>query len=79
MTSTATGQAPEHADAPYFGYIYRPDGYYHGPDTIADDAALQRYLRATAAPAVRAGREVRITDCLDCLIFHATDGKILWP
>lgn len=71
--------APEHAGAPYFGYIYRRDGYYHAPARIEDDQELQAYLRDKAAPAVRDGREVRITDCLDGLIFHARGGQVLWP
>ena len=45
------------------------------------EAVRSAIIRLTRGPAAAAGliREVRVIDTGDCIVFHARDGKILWP
>jgi hypothetical protein len=64
---------------PLYGYVYNGSGCYHGPELIQDQEALERFRRREVMPALAEKREIRITDILDCLVFHAKNGRILFP
>jgi hypothetical protein len=70
---------------PFRLYIYGPDGLHSGaqwfravpkyPDEeITGTEAMVRALEAFGQ-----GLEVRITDGGDMLVYHAKDGKVLYP
>lgn len=66
-------------------YIYDENGFHRGPQYFRkhvkypseEITSAQAHNRAFVA--VSKGLEVRITDSGDMLVFHAKDGKILYP
>lgn len=70
-------------DYPMYAYIY--DHFYKGEwrwkvkHHIENKEQLGRYMQEDVVRALEAKQEVRITDVLDNLIFHAVGGKIIWP
>ncbi len=65
-------------DFPLRGYLYDRDGLHRGGEWLEDEAALRQFM-VEAEAAMREGREVRVTDALDQLVFHAEHGRIAWP
>jgi hypothetical protein len=71
-------------EAPLALYIFRPDGLHTGAHYIANDAHEDREIapadaRFVAEHNMDAGREIRITNSADHLVFHAKDGKVIYP
>jgi len=64
---------------PLYGYVYNGSGRYLGPELIQDQEALERFRRREVMPALAEKREIRITDILDFLVFHAKGGRVLFP
>ncbi len=64
---------------PLRGYVYDANGYHSGPIELDLPGVFERFLDRIAQPAIDEGREVRITDRWDFMVFHSKDGKILWP
>jgi hypothetical protein len=60
-------------------YIYDESGRYGRPETLVDPQALSVAMFGPVRDAMAQRREVRITDPGDMLVFHAVDGKIVWP
>ena len=67
------------APTPSRSRVYNGNGRYHGPELIQDEEALERFQRREVIPALAEKREIRITDILDFLVFHAKDGRVLFP
>lgn len=63
---------------PCFLYIYELDGFHRGYEVIESDEELKASAGKIKA-AIQEGREVRITDLGDYLLFHAEKGQILFP
>ncbi len=59
-------------------YIYREDGKHDGAMDVSE-LALRMVFVSMIEPAVRAKREVVITDAGDFCVFHSKDGEIIWP
>ncbi len=59
-------------------YIFRSDGFHAGPMWLKDEAALDN-AKPTIDNAMRERREIRITDPGDNMLFHAQNGRVLWP
>lgn len=60
-------------------YLYDASGRYGEPVVINSEAHLHSAgTKALVQVAMREGREVRITDPGDLLLFHAQGGKVLW-
>jgi len=66
-------------DFPLYGYVYNERGRYHGPMTIQNREELDLFRSREVMLALAEKREIRITDILDCLVFHAKDGRVLFP
>lgn len=64
---------------PLFLYIYRHDGYHTGSELLRNEDQLKTALAGKVKEAIMQGREVRITDTGDLLVFHAEHGKIVLP
>jgi hypothetical protein len=61
-------------------YIFNSDGTYGQPIEINSDAQLQGVgTQFVVRFAVENGQEVIMTDPMDITVFHAKDGKILFP
>jgi hypothetical protein len=71
--------AQEDDDFPLKLYEYSALGRYGEPTVIEDVVALADAMRSKIKSALDDEREIRITDMNDVLVFHAKDGKILWP
>lgn len=67
------------SEFPLFLYIYDLDGMHGGPLDIPTELGLEILMHTAIKPAVKEGREVVITDCLDYCVFHAKDGKVIFP
>ncbi len=70
---------PEEAYYPMAGYIYRADGYHHGPKYLENEQELEEFMKDDVKNAMVLHREVRITDPGDRMLFHAENGVIKWP
>lgn len=66
-------------DYPMYLYIFNADGMHNGKVTIKNEAELVRYMETDVKKAMWEGREVRITDVMDNLCWHAEHGKVVWP
>lgn len=64
---------------PMFGYIYNNLGKYGNKHIISNAEELEQFFNKDIIPALSEKREVRITDTLDFMIFHAKGGKVIWP
>ena len=71
---------------PFALVIYEPNSEYHAaPQWFENTPRFPDHIIATpeamyrAERAILEGREVRITDSGDMLVFHARDGKVLYP
>jgi hypothetical protein len=67
-------------------YIYRADGlgyekrtYFARKVKYPDEEIDMEAAKSLCDNAVLMGREVRITNSGDFLIFHAKSGEVLWP
>jgi hypothetical protein len=58
-------------------YVYDEDGRYGDPLTVESETELYA-LKATLRDAMKRKMEIRITDPLDFLLFHAKGGEILF-
>lgn len=84
MTETEAKQfdesTPPLSGAPFKGYVFKHDGKYDPREVVKlltpEDAA--RWAVGQAA-IIQSGIEVIITDRDDYAIFHAVDGKIIFP
>ena len=65
-------------DYPFFLYVFDVHGHYGERTRIGNDTELHAAF-VSIKPMIAAGREVRITDSGDDLVFHAANGKIIWP
>lgn len=63
---------------PLFLYIFHRDGKHAGAMRF-DARSGKDSARMQAERHVALNREVRITNCGDFLVFHAKDGKVLFP
>ena len=77
MTSEIPPSVEE--EFPMFLYIHDHEGFHDGKIKIPDQACLSRVFPEMIAPAIRAGKEVIVTDVMDCCTFHAREGKIIFP
>ncbi len=72
-------------EGPWRLYIYGPDGYHSGGQWFRkkpkypDEEITTAQAHNRALVAVSEGKEVRITDGGDMLVFHAKGGKVLYP
>lgn len=70
-------------DAPVFPaklYLFNEDGTYDGYIPINSDAHLRSpVIKAMIVGHMKLGREVRLTDPMDNCLFHANNGKIIFP
>jgi hypothetical protein len=64
---------------PLFIYVYNADGYHSGPQPIDNEIALGVRMQTTIREAFASKREVRITDCGDCMVLHIKNGAIEFP
>lgn len=78
-------QHAEPGDGPWKLYVYRRDGYHDGgiwfrkgPAAYPDEELSFAAAKVKCANALRNGREVRICDGGDLLVFHAKAGKIIF-
>lgn len=61
-------------------YIYDASGHYGAPVEIDDEAHLNSMgIKTVIRMAMDLRREIRMTDPMDRLVFHAVDGSILFP
>ena len=61
-------------------YIYELDGTYGEPIQVNSEAQLHGPgTRRVLEIAIKEGREVRICDPGDLLVFHAVGGKVVFP
>lgn len=68
-------------DAPLYParlYEFDENGRYGRPLVVHNDTELEYHLKRIK-PFVEAGREIRITDPGDRLVFHAKDGAVVFP
>ena len=71
---------------PWKLYVYEEESLYHrggiwfrkGPAKYPDEELEFTAAKVKCANALRNGREVRICNVGDTLVFHAKDGKILF-
>lgn len=64
---------------PFYLTIYDEDGMHGDPIDIPTEMGLKLLFATAVKDAVAKGREVVVTDCEDFCVFHAKDGKILFP
>lgn len=64
---------------PFSLFVYDAEGKHGEPVDVPHQAALRILFEVAVAPAVSDGREVVITDCEDYAVFHAKDGKVIFP
>jgi hypothetical protein len=60
-------------------YVFDDDGKHNGAILIANNVELEEKLDNVAMPMLKTGREVVIADCWDSCVYHAKDGKVIWP
>ena len=60
-------------------YVYGHNGRHSGGTWLYTEAELHDAMTTVVKPALADKREVRITDSGDCMIFHAENGRIVWP
>ena len=53
--------------------------YFRATPRYPDEETTARKARFQAEQAIREGREVRITNGSDFLVFHAKDGELIHP
>jgi len=66
-------------DFPLYLYEYDAAGCYSEPVPISGRPALEVAMSTIVRRAIDEKREVRITDVGDDMVFHAVNGKIVWP
>jgi hypothetical protein len=66
-------------DFPFLLYVYDADGRYSKPDRIETTDALEAAMCGPVKLAIAEKREVVITDVGDDCLFHAKDGRIIFP
>lgn len=71
--------ATECEEFPCFLYIYDANGFHNGKVVIETEAELLEAFKGPIKKAMNEKRQVRIADLLDSLMFHAEDGKIIFP
>ncbi len=66
-------------------YIFEEDGYHHGGQWFSknvrypdEEIPIER-AKVEATVAMLAGREVRVTNSGDFLVFHAKGEEVIWP
>lgn len=78
-------QYSDERTGPFKLYLYNRDGFHSGAQWFEDQpkypeeeiTTFEAFTKATDA--VARGYEVRVTDGGDFLVFHADDGKVLYP
>lgn len=70
---------PSTAEFPAYLYIYREDGLHDGKIKVPDKTTMTRLFNELVIPAVKAGRQVVITDADDFCTFHAEGGEVIFP
>lgn len=66
-------------DYPLFLYLYNENGRYRDAVEIAGETELESAMAGQVRDHIRRRLEVRITNAVDELVFHAQGGKVLWP
>ena len=71
---------PDHGGSnyPMLGYEYNQDGRYGEPRHIKNDGQLRCFFVDVVKPAIKEKREIRITNSMDEMLFHAKDGRVLF-
>lgn len=71
---------PDHGGSnyPMLGYEYGADGKYDKPRHIKNDGQLRCFFVDVVKQAIKEKREIRITNMMDEMLFHAKDGRILF-
>jgi hypothetical protein len=70
---------PTEQEFPAYLYIYREDGTHDGKIRVPDKTTMTRLFNELVIPAVKAGRQVIVTDALDFCTFHAEGGEVIFP
>lgn len=60
-------------------YLYNADGYHDGPVPIDSEEALYGPISIIIRGHIASGLEATLTDPSDRCVFHAKDGKVLFP
>jgi hypothetical protein len=66
-------------DFPLYLYIYTKDVRYGNPEVIRDREVLGMVMSGRVKDMIGKGREVRIVDGDDYLVFHSKGGRIIFP
>lgn len=66
-------------DFPLYIYIYNADGMHNGKISITNQMDLERHMDTDIRNAFLSKCEVRITDVVDNLCWHAVNGKLIFP
>jgi len=82
----STLQYSNDREGPWRLYIYEADGFHRGgqwfrkpPLKYADEEITAIEALKLAAFALRDKKEIRVCDGGDALVYHAKDGKCLYP
>jgi len=86
MTVNLTELIPDEVGSgPWRLYIYRYDGFHAGGQWFArkikypGEEIHAESAKILADAAVRNGREVMVTNGSDNMVFHAVEGKVVYP
>jgi len=72
-------------EGPFRLYIYGPDGYHSGGmwfesvPKYPEEEITSREAKAGVEASILSGREVRITNSSDFLVYHAINGQVIYP
>ena len=64
---------------PFKGYSFGADGMHDGGIWLENHDQLERFMFRVVPLQLRAGLEVMVCDNLDYAVFHAKDGRIIYP
>ncbi len=77
---TAQNTHPNEPLFPISLYIYDDDGHYGDPLIIRSEAQLNGPgIKMVLQVEMEQGHEIRMTDPDDRLVFHAQEGKVIFP
>ena len=77
--ASQTPTTPPDEEFPCYLYVYNDAGFHDGKLKIPDKPTLTRVFAEIVTPAVRAGKQVIITDAMDFCSFHAEGGEVIFP
>jgi len=64
---------------PFRGYLFDYEGYHDGGIWLETDDQLENFIFLVAPAHMHRGLEVMVTDCWDFAVFHAKNGRVVWP